>query len=114
MRCEYNLSKQVKPRVLIIKDNKDYGFIRNTEIFINGSSYVNEKGEWICDFGCLNEYFELYIKEKVYTPNDFEIVYFCYEHMKGSILLKSNIKNKGYQGLILKYFKEEKCLNSKR
>ena len=102
MRCEYDLNKQVSPKVIIIKDNKDYDFIRNSEVFINGSSYVNKKGEWICDFGVLNEYFELYIEEKVYTPNDFEVVYFCYDYMQGNVLLNSNIKNKGYIGLVLK------------
>lgn len=102
MMCEYNLNKKVNPKVVIIKDYEEYGFKRNMEVFIKGSSYVDKNGDWFCDFGVMNEYFELYIEEKVYSPLDFEVVYFCYDYMSGSNLMNSNVKNSGYIGLVLK------------
>ena len=102
MRCEYDLNKQVNPRVKVIKDHKEYGFKLGMEVFIKGSSYVDKNLNWFCDFGAMNEYFQLYLDGKAYIPYDFEVVYFCYDYMQGDVLLNLNIKNKGYLGLILK------------
>ena len=102
MRCEYNLKKQVNPKIIAIRDYEEYGFKRNMEVFIKESSYVDRNGDWFCDFGAMNEYFELYIDEKVYSPLDFEVVYFCHDYMIGIVLMTSNVKNNGYIGLVLK------------
>ena len=59
MRCEYDLNKQVNPRVKVIKDHKEYGFKLGMEVFIKGSSYVDKNLNWFCDFGAMNEYFQL-------------------------------------------------------
>ena len=102
MKCEYDLTKQVFPKVIINKTNSEYNFVEGLEVDVSSGTSYDLNGEWFCDFGVLDEYFDFCLNDRLYKSSDFEAVYFCYDYMQGDILLKSNIKNSGYTGLILK------------